>query len=185
MDNPEKLKYIPLNEDIIKKYLRYETKILKYNELNDYFDIDTLLYPNNNVVILLEIQKNFGHWICLKKTPIIVDNHQQYIISFFDSYGKFPDLQKHNVDEKFLKYSGQQYNKISELLDKASYKYLIEYSHLPLQNINDLTIATCGQWCCIFIKSGLTVDKFYAFLKKYNYFKDKDTLCSYLFKMMM
>ena len=38
------------------------------------------------------------------------------MVSFFDSYGGFPDNQKHHINEDFLAQSGQKYNKLALLL---------------------------------------------------------------------
>ena len=82
----ETLKRTPLGDNDISNYLDGKTKIVKYNEIPNYKNILELLSPFNNVVILLETQQDFGHWICIKR----IGN----MISFFDSYGDFPDQQK-------------------------------------------------------------------------------------------
>ena len=156
----EKLKRTPLGDNEISNYLDGQVKILKYNEIPLYSNIPALLSPWNSVVILLETQQDFGHWICLKKTGDV--------ISFFDSYGDFPDDQKKFVNSKFLKDSGQKYNIICKMLDEASYYCTIEFSDRRLQNMDDLSIATCGLWCSVFIKSGMLVDDFYEFIDSFG-----------------
>ena len=54
------------------------------------------------------------------------------------------------------------------MLDEASYKYTIEFSDRRLQDMDDLSIATCGHWCSVFIKSGMLVDEFYDFLDSFG-----------------
>lgn len=156
----ETLKRTPLADDDISAYLNGRTQVIKYNEIPKYQSIDEFLGPYNNAIMLLETKLNFGHWICLKRTG--------NVISFFDSYGDFPDEQKKFVNSKFLKDSGQKYNIICEMLDKASYKYTIEFSDRRLQNMDDTSISTCGHWCSVFIKSGLLVDEFYEFLESFG-----------------
>ena len=156
----EKLKRRPLGDHEISAYLNGNVKILKYNEITDYKNIEDLLNPYGAVVILLETKHDFGHWICIKMTG--------NVISFFDSYGDFPDQQKKFVNTKFLKDSGQKFNIICKMLDDASYKYTIEFSDWRLQNMDDLSIATCGLWCSVFIKSGMLVDEFYDFLEGFG-----------------
>ena len=156
----EKLKRQPLGDHEISAYLNGNVKILKYNEITDYTNIEDLLNPYGAVVILLETKHDFGHWICIKMTG--------NVISFFDSYGDFPDQQKKFVNTKFLKDSGQKFNIICKMLDDASYKYTIEFSDRRLQNMDDLSIATCGLWCSVFIKSGMLVDEFYDFLEGFG-----------------
>lgn len=169
----EELLHYPLSDNEIRNYLGGMTKVHKYNEIMQYPDIESLLAPFDNVVILLETGVNFGHWICVKRV--------RERISFFDSYGEFPDKQKHHVNEPFLINSGQGFNKICQLLDAASYKYLIEFSDRPLQDIKNTFISTCGQWCCNFIKSGMNVDEFYNYIDSYHT-NDLDRLCCELFK---
>lgn len=156
----ENLKRTALGDHEITNYLGGRTKVLKYNEIPQYSSLEQLLHPYNNVVILLETKHDFGHWICIKRTGDV--------ISFFDSYGDFPDQQKKFVNSNFLKDSGQKFNIICKMLDEASYKYTIEFSDRRLQNMDDLTISTCGHWCCVFIKSGMLVDQFYEFIDSFG-----------------
>lgn len=46
------IKNLPLSSEDIKKLLNGKTKIILYPDLKKYKDIDSLLYPYNNVVIL-------------------------------------------------------------------------------------------------------------------------------------
>lgn len=167
----KKLKNNPMsNTDIIKR-LGGRTKILMYDEFNKYTDLEDVLKPWDNVVFLLRTEEDFGHWMCIKK---LWDR-----ISFFDSYGDFPDVQKKYVKCKFLEKSKQKYNKLCELLYNASFKYTIEYSEYVYQKKSN-DIATCGQWCCLFIESGLLVDDFKTYIYSFKE-KDKDALCVKLF----
>ena len=161
MQNIEELVTTPLSDADIRNYLGGHTLVMKYNELDQYPDIDALLQPYNNAIILLEVKESFGHWVCIKRTGDV--------ISFFDSYGGFPDSQKRYVSKKFLEESGQKYNKICELLDQASYQYTVEFSDYGLQDISNHELATCGHWCCVFVKSGLTVEPFYEYIKSFDY----------------
>ena len=171
-DKIEKLKCTPLSETDILKKLNGRTYIYKYNELVNFKSIDEMLGSYGNCVILLESEENFGHWVCVKRTGST--------ISFLDSYGKFPDKQKQYINKEFLVDSGQQYNQLCQLLFEASFKYTIEFSERPLQDIRKPEIATCGHWCCVFILSGVTVDEFYEFIDSFH-MKDKDTLVVMLF----
>ena len=161
----------PLSDADILKRLHGKTKVLVYSDFQEYDDLDSLLAPYDNVVFLLKMMPNYGHWMCIKRTG---DR-----ISFFDSYGEFPDKQKKHVPKGFLKESGQSYNKLCELLLKASYKYTIEFSEYKYQKKDGKT-ATCGQWCCVFIESGLSTDDFRQFIDSFHQ-KDKDLICVELF----
>lgn len=180
------LKYDPLSEEDIRRYLGNRTLVMKYADLNLYKDIDALFTMNGEIsrppypdscVILLETKPRFGHWICIKKNS----KNGRRILSFFDSYGGFPDKQKHYVSEDFLQSSGQEFNKICQLLYDASFKgYLVEFSHRKLQNIRNDKMATCGHWCCIFIKSNMPVDDFNDYLDSFG-IKNKDDLVVMLY----
>ena len=161
----------PLSDADILKRLHGKTKVLVYSDFQEYDNLDSLLAPYDNVVFLLKMMPNYGHWMCIKRTG---DR-----ISFFDSYGEFPDKQKKHVPKGFLKESGQSYNKLCELLLKASYKYTIKFSEYKYQKKDGKT-ATCGQWCCVFIESGLTTDDFRQFIDSFHQ-KDKDLICVELF----
>lgn len=163
----------PMSNTEIMKRLGGRTKILMYDQLNDYEDIDAVLEPYGNCVILLRTENNFGHWICLKR---LCER-----ICFFDSYGEFPDKQKQYVNKKFIVKSNQKYNKLCELLYKASFKYLIEFSQYKLQRMSD-DVSTCGQWCCLFIESGMLVDDFKKYIDTFlPKLKDRDLICVKLF----
>lgn len=160
-------KYYPLGDNEIKMLLGGQTVVRLYKDLANFNTIDEVIAPYGNCVFLLETKPNFGHWVCIKR----IGN----MVSFFDSYGGFPDNQKHHINEDFLAQSGQKYNKLCELLHKASFTSLVEFSNRRLQNIKNPNIATCGYWCVCFIKSGLTVDDFYEWIDSFHY-KDKDQL---------
>ena len=91
----------PLSGSDIKRRFNGKTKVLLYDKLVQYDDIDSLLAPYGHCFILLRCKPEFGHWICLKKWP------EHNVVSFFDSYGDFPDDQKQFVNNEFLVQSGQ------------------------------------------------------------------------------
>ena len=86
----------PLSGSDIKRRFNGKTKVLLYDKLAQYDDIDSLLAPYGHCFILLRSKPEFGHWICLKKWP------EHNVVSFFDSYGDFPDDQKQFVNNEFL-----------------------------------------------------------------------------------
>ena len=171
MSELTKLTRTPLSDTDILKRLGGRTKVLVYSDFQDYVDLDSLLEPYGNVVFLLKMTDNYGHWMCIKRTG---DR-----ISFFDSYGEFPDKQKKHVPKRYLEESGQKANKLCELLYQASFKYTIEFSEYHYQKKDGKT-ATCGQWCCVFIESGLTTDGFKQYIDSFHE-KDKDIICVKMF----
>lgn len=164
----------PLSGSDIKRRFNGRTKVLLYDKLAQYDDIDKLLEPYGHCFILLRSKPEFGHWICLKKWP------EHNVVSFFDSYGDFPDDQKQFVNNEFLVQSGQAYNYICRLLHKASFKYTVEFSQYHLQ-AKDKHVATCGQWCCLFVEyKGPGVDGFYWYIRDFGN-PNFDEVCLELF----
>lgn len=158
------------NVEIIKR-LGGRTKVLMYDEFKRYVALEDAMKPWDNLVFLLRTEEDFGHWMAIKR------NFNR--ISFFDSYGDFPDVQKKYVKAKFLEKSNQKYNKLCELLYEASFKFTIEFSEYKLQRKSN-DVATCGQWCCLFIESGLMVDDFKTYIDSFGD-ENKDETCVKLF----
>ena len=164
----------PLSGSDIKKRLHGRTRVLLYEELAKYNNIDELLDPYGSCFILMRSKPQFGHWVCLKKWP------EAKVVSFFDSYGDFPDDQKQHINQEFLVSSGQEYNNLCRLLHGASFKYTVEFSQYQLQS-KDKKTATCGQWCCLFVEyNGPGVDGFYKYITSWGQ-PDLDQVCLQLF----
>ena len=122
------LKRLPLSDGDIMNKLRGRTKIIRYHELNKVRNIEDVM-KDNSVVILYEKRRNNGHWVCLVRylkggVPTI---------EFFDSYGIFPDDEKKQISDEYLRGSGQEYNKLAELLLRANRRNRIEYNDHKLQ----------------------------------------------------
>ena len=110
-------------------------RVILYEELQMYDTIDDLLKGAVGIVILYQVSKYAGHFVCLLK--------KENLIEFFDSYGFKPDdeLIYCEYDEKFNK---------KLLLDLLRYeeihgKTVIFNTHklqLPSKNV-----ATCGRFC--------------------------------------
>ena len=162
-----KLKSLPLSDLDINEKLNGRTKIFMYRDLKHINDIEQLFNnSNDSVVILYEKKPKIGHWVCM----IRYVKKGKPTIEFFDSYGIFPDDQKKHISKEFLKTSEQDFNKIAELLYKASDRYAIEFNDHKLQKWAP-GIATCGPHVVsrIMMKD-LPLEKCNAFL---NSFKDK------------
>lgn len=182
-DIVNRLKRTPLSENDIRRYLGPGTKVKKYSDIMSARDVNSLLGKRGFCIFLLETSKDFGHWMCLKKTK----RRGKTIISFFDSYGGFPDSQKRYVNANYLIRSKQNYNKIRVLMREAAqrYDYILEYSERRLQNFNTSKIATCGYWCCVFIESGMTVNEFYRYLNSFHVRNKDDLVCKLYYNSLM
>ena len=131
-----------LGDDDIKKELP-DAKIMDYEGLKQYNNIDELL-PNNGdyVIILYEHQQNSGHWVALAR--------QNDRIFFFCSYGVKIDGQLKWVDYNTRKELGSDIPHLTHLVDNSPYD--IYYNDVAYQS-EDQSIATCGKYVIVFIKS--------------------------------
>lgn len=130
----EQLKKISLSDkDLIKK-LDGDTKIVLYRDLDKFDNIDELLYPHGNCVILFEAKAHYGHWVCLFK--------RGNTIEFFNSYSGYPDDSLLKIDKNYRKISNQMEPALSRLMLDSGYD--LEYNDQVLQKL-DININTCGR----------------------------------------
>lgn len=157
--NSNSLSYMVSNFDLVKK-IHSPIKIIEYPELAEYSDITQLL-PNafSIVVILLETQRNTGHWTCLIRS----DNTLMY----FDSYGKGPDKEFKLIGKAAL----EQLNErpyLSALLTRAKKQgFSIENNKTALQS-KDPSMDTCGKHVVAFanaVVDGLDLKQYIQELK--------------------
>ena len=102
-------------------------KVISYKKL---FQMDNLELP---LIILYEVNKNYGHWTCVFKG---IDKNGKEVIEFFDSTGQIPD--DHN-EALHLNY----YPYLLYLMDKTGLP--IVYNEKRLQK-SAPHINTCGRW---------------------------------------
>lgn len=158
-----------LSNNDIKDQLKGQVKVISYDELSKYNNIDELLSPYDSVVILYETAKDFGHWVCLFKT---VDKKGEEIVSFFDPYSLKPDDQLNFINTKFRKENNEYYPYLSDLLLNSPYP--IEYNEHPVQKLKDGT-NTCGRWCIMRLRlKHLPLDEFYKLFKADKNFTSDD-----------
>lgn len=135
------------SDDFDRFFINFDkSHIMKYSELNNYNSIDDLL-PNkfDYKFILIELQRNSGHW-----TVLIRNNNNLY---FFDSYGKKYDGEWSYVPNIIRKMLNQSSNKLTSLLNDAKRNgYNIEYNKEKYQS-DAPNINTCGRYCVMAVKS--------------------------------
>lgn len=133
----------PMGDDTIKEILP-NCKIILYNQLKNYNNIDQILpHVKSYAIILYQHTPNSGHWVGIMKP-----NEKQ--IEYFDSYGKCVDFclswnskeenEKLGIDQPYL----------TNLL-KNSGKEII-YNNLCFQGKNS-DISTCGRHACFRIQN--------------------------------
>lgn len=127
---------IPLSGDQIKSALDNKTKILRYRDLLNYDNIDDILKPYNNFVLLYEQKPRYGHWVC------VILHKKSNTLEYYDPYGMFIDKVLDFVDPTFKNQSGQSYPYLSYLFENSPYKII--YNNKKLQEKKN-SIATCGR----------------------------------------
>lgn len=128
------LRKYPYSGNDILTLLDGKTKILLYSDLKKFNNIDQVFDPYDCVVILYEMKKSYGHWVCL----IRFDNK----IEYFDPYGKPPDNPLDYVKPELKQSLGEDYPYLSKLLNDSPYK--IVYNSYPLQKLSK-EISSCGR----------------------------------------
>jgi hypothetical protein len=143
------LLYEPMDDGDIKYYMPH-LKIIKYNDLENYSNINKLLSKDKDYCLLLyEWEPNSGHWVSLLK--------YDGFIEYFDPYGqpinywiKKEDILNQNpaILDKLLKTSNKQ----------------IVYNKIEFQDMENQDLATCGAHCVFRMKM---LEKFDLNLKNY------------------
>jgi len=127
---------IPLSGNQIREALDNKTKILRYSDLLKYDNIDDILKPYNNFVLLYEQKPRYGHWVC------VILHKKSNTLEYFDPYGMFIDKVLDYVDTDFKNQSGQSFPYLSFLFYNTPYN--IVYNSKKLQEKNN-KVATCGR----------------------------------------
>lgn len=126
--------------DEIMKLCDGKVKIVRYQDLYKYKNIDDLLKPYNACIILIETQENFGHWTALLKYK----QDGRWTVEHFDSYGLSPDDELKFVPDSMKRKLGEDHPKLTEFLYKSPYK--VVYNKYKLQELKK-GVNTCGRWC--------------------------------------
>jgi hypothetical protein len=144
----DKLKYdlaYALSDQDIRR-LNPRTKLILYEDVKKYKNIDQLLSPFDSVIILYEWQRtkdaSVGHYITVNRV-------NDGIVEHFDSYAIKPDnelKQLKDASTAFKKMTGQDHKYLLDLYIKSPHQ--ISYNHYPLQSLSD-DISTCGRFCVI------------------------------------
>jgi hypothetical protein len=146
------------DKDIKDDFLPH-AKIIKYNELDNYKNIDALLpKPKDYVIILIEQAPNEGHWVCICK------NHGT--IYYFDPYGNraTEDLEWNDKETNRLLDQDRKY--ILNLLNNSPYP--VFYNDFRYQKMEP-NINTCGRHVIFFIVNNQiydrTLEEYYTFMQ--------------------
>lgn len=154
IDELIRISNIPLtNEDLEQSIGVKSEDILLYKDLAKFHDIDELL-PNNSdfKMILLEWERNKGHWVILYK----LDGKYFY----FNSYGHKYDNDLNVLSSCVKRILGEDTKQITRLLNGKP----CEYSKRRFQKGD---AQTCGRWCVMrisLLKMGYTQTEFQKYM---------------------
>jgi len=151
----KRLANIALSNTDITDLLDDKVKILLYPDIIKFKTIDELLKPFGAVIILFESKPNYGHWCAIWKL-------NKNTVSFFNSYGGYPDDSLLHIDEGFRWISNQKYPYLSHLLVQSPYN--LTYNEYNYQ-AHSQDIKTCGRWCVLrILLRDLNDDQFHKFV---------------------
>ena len=156
-NNKNKVNYAISNIDIAM-YLD-NPNIVKYADLANFDNIDSLFDGYSYVIILIESGLNKGHWCCLTRYNNCVE--------IFDSYGGTIDHELSYISKQMKAKLGETDNCLTNLLKKSSYKTVINMHKFQSGSNN---VDTCGRHVVLriimFLCGGMHLDKYI------NWFKD-------------
>lgn len=159
-----KLKEKAFSDKDIIKLCKKKVRIIKYPELSKFKNIMTALGPHKALIILYEIEKNYGHWVSLFQ-------NSKGNIEFFDPYGLKPDDELKFISKNFRKINNEKYPHLTALLLNSDKP--IEYNETRLQQYKE-DVNTCGRWCGlrILFRNMLLKDFIKLFKKNKKYSPD-------------
>lgn len=137
-------------------------KIITYNDLSKFNNIEQILPHNKSwIILLIETEQNSGHWTLLMR--------YNNTIEFFDSYalGVSEQLKFNSNSKNIMLGQGQKY--LNQLLNKSLNKYNIIYNKIKYQSMNPI-ISTCGRHCLVRL---IMMINYNLDLNKYNIFMNK------------
>lgn len=134
----------PMTDSDFVKYLGTGVKsnIIVWGQLDDYMTLGKLL-PNNfsYKIILIEEEKNSGHWVCIMRYNKIIEYFDPYGCSVFHHVDDMPAYINDQLDQK------KEYFKaiLNDALQKG---FKIIYNKKRFQKYSDV-IQTCGRHCTL------------------------------------
>lgn len=127
----KKLKSKSLTNFEIIDALEGKTRIVMYSDLKHVKNIEDILNPYGNCIILYQNDPSSGHWVVL--------NSRKNCYEFFDSYGG-------DVDSQLTYANFVKTPYLSRLLEKT--KAPVIHNPFELQEKSD-GVNSCGRWCLL------------------------------------
>jgi len=149
-----------LSDGDLREYLGDSLKIVKYADLDNYNTIFDLL-PNkiDYAIILLETQRNEGHWLAITRRG------NEFVI--FDSYGKSMLYNLNCVSATMNKILGQTADDFSNLFKNI--KNIKITSNKKKYQILEENINACGRYSILYIRHHVTggnLKDFHEFIER-------------------
>jgi len=136
-------------------------------------DIENLLSPRGNGLLLYDDSQIgntiSGHWCCLKR----LDDHN---ISFYDSYGEYPDDQIKNIPKSYKNIK----RNLTRLLHDSKYEK-IHYNPYQHQE-KKIGVNTCGRHAAIFMLANVEPEMYNKLINwlSHRFGMSKDEVSVYL-----
>lgn len=157
MDYINSLTKLPVSDKYILSKIK--TKVVTYEQLGKYTNIDDLFVDDSFIILYQNTAGDIGHWCCVVR--------RGDTLSYFDSYGRFPDPYKYLKGKKPY---------LSRLLYVSP--YYLEYSDHDYQSSNT---ATCGHFCIVRILFKYRpLEEFEKFMAQFNNDDEVVTAISYM-----
>lgn len=133
-----------------------QCKVISYQDLENFENIDEVLEPFGATVILYQQKKTYGHYTVLIK-------HSNTLLEIFDSLGVGLDKELEFSEYNKRRHGGVAVPHLTNLIEASKYK--IEANLVQLQN-DSKDVNTCGKYSAIRIKfRELSLKQFVKMLK--------------------
>jgi hypothetical protein len=156
----QNLAYFGSNEDICRALGCSNDKIIKYSELANYTSLLQLLPKSfDYIIILIENDKNSGHWCCLIR--------QDNVIECFNSYGVTIDSEFRYIPDWVERWLNEDTRYLTRLIKSAPDDIAVISNRIKFQE-NSPKIATCSRWVVFRIemaRMGHSLEQFAATVK--------------------
>ena len=138
------LGYFGSNYDLMDCLNCGPDQIIKYSQLKDYSSLQELLpLPFDYKIILLETNRNTGHWVCVLRLG--------HVIECFNSYGIGIDSEFRFIPDSIERMLGQSKRYLGILIDK-SHGFQVISNKYKFQSKSD-DVATCARWVILRIET--------------------------------
>jgi hypothetical protein len=159
----KKLAHMMSNDDLLVYLPDVKENLITYKELKKFKTMEQLLEkPNFDYkILLIETQRNQGHWVCLAK--------KDDTVYWFDSYGQDPHENINMVSSCVRRMLGQENDEIKRLYKSAREEgFRVEENDFQFQ-ADKPNINTCGRWILFFIqciREGMGFEEMEALVEK-------------------